>query len=264
VKFQYTAYNENDKRFLDDIDQMPAEDLAVMASSLRKEQRYLTGLGGSRNLRAAQSAAEAAALFETMPRYTKFMPEDWGAPTAKADYYGKTDARNDVGHDFQRALWALENDMTKVAYVRVGALEWDSHQGNLPRQTTWNGHLAATLDKFLERLHTTKNAYGTLASQTNIVVGSECGRFPKVNAHAGKDHLPEVPHLFFGPNINPGAFGGTDREMLGLPIDLATGKPQKGGTQVTLEDLGTTMLATNGTRPDIYGYSGRVLRFLQS
>jgi len=263
VKFKYTAYQNEERRFLDDLELMRPDELAVMARVLRKEQRELAALGGTRNRNAAEAAGEAAALFEAMPRFTMFEPEDWSkdqpwGPLAKGTH--------DVGRDFQRALWALQNDVAKVVYIRVGALEWDTHQSNLERQTTWNTVLAASLDKFIERLHGQRNEHGTLAEQTTVVVGSEVGRFPKLNPHDGKDHLPEVPHLLFGANINTGAqgalYGATDRRMLGMPVDLATGRPSKGGALVTLDDLGTTLLTLNGMRPDLYGYSGRFLRFL--
>ena len=96
-----------------------------------------------------------------------------------------------------------------------------------------------------------------------MIIGSEIGRFPRLNAAHGKDHFPQTPHLFYGPGLATGAsYGGTGRDMASVPISLATGRPEKGGHLLRIDDIGTTLLALDGANPDLSGYTGEHLRFL--
>lgn len=70
--------------------------------------------------------------------------------------------------------------------------------------------------------------------------------------------------LFMGAGIPGGrAFGRTGRMMEALPIDLNTGRATgNGGSVVTLDDVGATLLRSVGVDPELYGNSGRHLPFL--
>src|SRR5687768_8729568 len=95
---------------------------------------------------------------------------------------------------------------------------------------------------------------------------SEVGRFPRLNTLLGKDHFPEAPAFFFVAGINSGAgttFGRTDKRMAAVPVSLKSGRDVSvGGTQLTLDDVGATMLRMAGLKPELYGYTGRLLEFV--
>jgi uncharacterized protein (DUF1501 family) len=124
--------------------------------------------------------------------------------------------------------------------------------------------LLPVVARFIEELAKRTNSHGALLDQVRIIVGSELGRFPKLNAERGKHHFPEVPMLFMGAGIPGGrAFGRTGRMMEALPMDLNTGRPTgNGGSPVTLDDVGATLLRSVGVDPELYGNSGRHLPFL--
>jgi uncharacterized protein (DUF1501 family) len=101
-----------------------------------------------------------------------------------------------------------------------------------------------------------------------VVVGSELGRFPVLNTNEGKDHWPETSFMIMGPGINTGggkgaSFGTTGTFMEGKKMNKTTGKPDEAGSHVRIDDVGTTLLGIAGFKPEVYGYQGERLRFLE-
>jgi uncharacterized protein (DUF1501 family) len=131
-----------------------------------------------------------------------------------------------------------------------------------------SGTFMPVFDRFLSEMTAVRNGFGTLASTTAILCGSELGRFPVLNADLGKDHFPEAPYLFLGPGINTGdgqgsVFGTTGKQMQALPVSPKTGRAVgTNGHLVTLDDVGATLLMLAGIEPERYGYDGRRLDFL--
>lgn len=249
----------SEKDLFGHLDELAPADLERMARVLRVQAAHLRGTAGPpEKLVTAGNIEQAAALFDYLPKTKPFVLEVWSQ-----DRLGQSFAES-----LQRVLWALENDVTGGALVVLGGSGWDSHFENEKRQARFSGQFAPQLARFLDRLDTLRNAHGTLAENTLMVVGSEIGRFPRLNDLAGKDHFPEAPYLLIGPGINTnqgqGAmFGGTGRQGEALPISLRTGKEAaSGGHRVTLDDLGTTLLRSAGFEPSAYGYSGQNLDFL--
>lgn len=238
------------------LEAMAPADAALLARALRQEAQ-------ASGLRPADrdSYRQVAALIERLPSTTKFAPSpDWVPKAAAKKFTPTADAA-------QRLLWALENDLVSGAFVIVTRNDWDSHYGNLQRQTTTSEAFAHVFDRFLDGLHARRNAHGSLAEQTTIVVSGELGRYPRINSDRGKDHLPEMPMLFMGAGIDAGGggnvIGQTGREMLAYPLDPATGK-LGGKRHLLLDDIGTTLLHLFGIEPTRYGYAGRVLEPLLS
>ena len=199
---------------------------------------------------------QAQAFFKRLSTSPRFSPKSWGkesGPVAKA------------AEDFQRTLWLLENDLTRSVFLKL-QFDWDSHYRNADKQTGANASLTFLLNHFLTALHERSNAHGTLASQTVLIVGSELGRFPVINGNLGKDHFPESQFMLFGPGINVGqAFAPTGRRMEGLKVSAKTGLvAEVDADHLLLDDLGTTLLHMAGVNPELYGYAGRRLRFLEA
>lgn len=233
---------------LDAIDGLSDEDIAILARVYAGHlERFPKWQASPEANRTREHVAQAAAFFERM-KTTPHFDNGKGAGLAE---------------DMQRTLWFLENDLARGVCVKI-FLDWDSHYRNADKQVQATGSFTAALDKFLEDLHSRKNAYGNLADQTVVVVGSELGRFPVINGNLGKDHFPESSYVFMGPNINVGhSFVPTGKRMEGLPVSAKTGKAGEAGAEhVVLDDLGTTMLHMAGMNPSLYGYRGRKLDFL--
>lgn len=244
---------------LETLDDLSDEDIAVLArvyaNHIKRVPKWQTSLEAERT---KEHLSQAAAFFERMKTTPRFKPESWTERKGKA---GR------VAEDLQRVLWFLENDLAKGVYVRI-YFGWDSHTRNTAHQAQASGSFMGSLDRFLTELHTRRNAHGTLAEQTVLVIGSELGRFPIINGNEGKDHFPECPYVFMGPTVNSGegkgiAFVETDKMMAGTPVSLTTGRPEAGGSLVHLDDIGTTLVHMAGMKPELYGYNGRRLKFLE-
>ncbi len=251
------AIDPNNRNLFDEIDATDVADLDRLAKIYRRDARKLRVSDASpARLKTAQNLDDCAALVERLPSIPRFELRQW-SPIPE---------RQNLARNLQRILWLFENDLTRCVYVRLGFAEWDSHYSNVFRQTEWNVHMATQLDQFLAELGQRRNAHGTLMSNTLVTLGSEIGRFPRINSDEGKDHFPEVPMMFFGNGIRGGnTFGHTGREMEAQPISIKTGRHvDTGGVSVVLDDVGTTLAHIAGIDPARHGYFGRRLTFLEA
>lgn len=254
------------------------EDLDRVAASLRRQADRLQSTGAPAAMVSAENLRQAASLLSRFPKLKPFEREDWlkDLDTSKPLLHGLT-AQDYSSFSFfldyncqslQRALWLLENDVTRSVYVKAAG-PWDSHFENLRSQASASSFLIG-VDRFLQELSRRKGQEGgTLLDETLVVICSEIGRFPGLNKFAGKDHFPEAPFLLFGAGIANGGgkgarFGKTNAVMEALPVSLDTGLHQPGGHQVVLDDVGATVLDLFGMKSEPYGYAGKVLRFLEA
>lgn len=235
------------------LDRTDPDDLTRLARALQAQAARLTSGGGEDPARRATAAhmEEAATLFQRVRE----------APAFRAEPFTSR-----PGMDFARALWAFEHDLARCVLLVAGQVEWDTHRDNLIQQRGMTLPLVDDLARFLGELQRRRNARGSLLDQTLVVVGSELGRFPRLNGEQGKDHFPEAPYLFIGAGVRAGGrgavYGATGRSLEALPVSLDTGAPATGGHHVTLDDVGTTLLRLFGVDPARNGYRGRELRFL--
>ncbi len=159
----------------------------------------------------------------------------------------------------------LENRLAPAVFVDPPPRDWDSHTKNLYNQTYGMEFFTAAFNLLMNELRTRHTADGVdLASQTAIVISSEIGRYPMLNAQQGKDHFPEMPFMFFGPGLRAGQYGETDRKMASVPISFKTGRAS-GVTQraPTIDDVGATVLRWLGIEDTkSRGYIGDSLDFL--
>ncbi len=235
---------------LDMLDALDDESISVLAKSYRKHLRAMPESGASeRQLRTREHLAQLAEFLERSSTLPRFQSENWGL-------------LRDTAADLQRALYLCEHDLARCVTVKI-QLDWDSHFRNAAKQEQANGVFAPLLARFIDELHRRRNAQGSLASQTLLVVGSELGRFPVINGNLGKDHFPETQLLLMGPGIRPGAYGQTAKRMQGRRIDVTSAAIDgPGGVHLELDDIGATILGLTGYTPSVYGYRGRRLGFL--
>ena len=72
-----------------------------------------------------------------------------------------------------------------------------------------------------------------IVDDTLVLVASEMGRTPRHNADGGKDHWPWTSAMLVGSNVAGGrAYGQTDDWLVPGLVDLDSGNPLEGGTDV--------------------------------
>lgn len=231
------------------------EHLEALAKALKRQAASLRRRGLSREGAATvDHLSQAAAFFDRIAEVPPF-----SATVHSNDYTSQA-----MSESLQRAVWLLEHDLTCGVVIDAGLLGWDTHINNDAIQTRMNTAFVEYFGAFLAELSRRKNAHGKLLDNTAMVIGSDMGRFPRLNDMLGKDHLPQTGVLFAGPWFHGGQnFGLTGKQMEALPISVTTGGAPKGtGHILMLDDVGATLLALADIDPQHYGYSGEVLEFL--
>lgn len=141
-------------------------------------------------------------------------------PNAMKDRYG----RNQAG---QRMLLARRLVEAGARFVTLSYGGWDHHQ----RITVQMKRLMPAFDKAYAALLTDLDERGLL-DETIVLVSSEFGRTPKINADAGRDHWAKVFSVAVaGGGINRGAVVGSSGATANEPEE----------TPLTPEDLATTL-----------------------
>lgn len=107
---------------------------------------------------------------------------------------------------------------------------WETYENHFTRQSTQFESLFSDL---LEIMDYSKSK--EILSSTVIIVMSERGRAPRINAKYGKESWPYTSLLLWGPGIKPASIGGqTDAALRGIPIDPLFGS-SAGANPVLLE-----------------------------
>ena len=113
--------------------------------------------------------------------------------------------------------------------------------------------LFVDLDAIMENLANTSGpAGGSLLDEVTVVVMSEMGRAPSLNAVGGKDHWTFTSAMLMGAGVRGGAVaGGYASGLVGAPTDLFSGAVHAEGTRLTSAHLGATLIAIAGLDPGI-------------
>lgn len=238
------------------LEQADPQDLVDAAKALRREAEPLRKPRASDIERVSgDNLVQAADLFDAMAKAPRFKPIDW--PLESEAYYKH-------GRDLQRALWMFENGLTRCVVLCICGQDFDTHLENDRDQRLLNDYLGGLLDLLFGELTRRIVDGKPMSQQTLVMVGSEIGRYPRLNSSRGKDHFPQASHLFFGSSVAAGTtYGATAANLVSMPISLSTGRPQKtGGHLLRVDDVGTTLLALDGADPERFGYSGERMEFL--
>ena len=135
-----------------------------------------------------------------------------------------------------------------------GSLVWDTHSDNDVRQTPLWDSMCAGLSQLMEGLARTPGVSAPrLLDETCVVVLSEMGRTPALNAANGKDHWPSTSALMLGAGITSGrVIGGHDETFGGRAIDPRTGALDAAGVVPTAQMLGASLLALGDVDPEAW------------
>lgn len=152
------------------------------------------------------------------------------------------------------ALDCLERGYARSVIMSHGGqfnVGWDTHS-DIESQTANYEVLFGDLMDLLEDLQLRSGTNGgSLADETTVVVISEMGRSPQLNATGGKDHWTFTSAMFIGAGVMGGrSIGGYDENLLGKPVDLATGDLSERGTTLSADHIGATILALADVEPE--------------
>ena len=156
------------------------------------------------------------------------------AEFSAANSSGKASGASDA---FALATKLILGDI--VTCVNLGVGGFDTHA----TQTTRLQPILTSTDKLVRTMVDKLRAAGKLDS-TLIVLYSDFGRTPKMNASNGRDHWPVGGALMVGGGISGGrAVGATDDDLRALSINLNSGAADTSGTQVSPIHLGGSVLS---------------------
>jgi hypothetical protein len=151
------------------------------------------------------------------------------------------------------ALECFEKGYSRCAMVAHEGLfnvGWDSHS-SLEVQSDHFELLFSDLMLIMNELDTRRGTGGApLSEEVVVVVVSEMGRGPVLNATNGKDHWTFTSMMMLGPGVKGGqVLGGYDADFVGLPVDTASGMPSESGTLLSSGNIGNTLLALADVDP---------------
>lgn len=152
------------------------------------------------------------------------------------------------------ALDCLERGYARSVIVSHGGqfnVGWDTHS-NAETQTANFEVLFSDLLLLMADLEARSGTNGgSLMDETTLVVFSEMGRSPTINANGGKDHWTFTSAMFIGAGVAGGrSIGGFDDSLLGKTIDLQTGDLDENGTLLSSDHIGATILALADVEPE--------------
>lgn len=137
---------------------------------------------------------------------------------------------------FALALKMLRNNL--VSCVNLGFGGFDTHANQEASMQPNVEEFDFLLSSFVTQLQMLGQLDNTL-----IVVYSDFGRTPKVNARNGRDHWPFGGALMIGGGIDGGRFvGATDDDLRGLNINASTGLVDSSGISLKPGHLGGSVL----------------------
>ncbi len=201
---------------------------------------------------AWQAEARSARQARVAERYGASLDkiEAIAAYSSSFETVGSGDARWGA---FETAVSSLAAGLSRCAVIEYDGLwsqTFDTHSNNALQSAHFE-----ELFQFLEDLvslldRTTGPSGGPLSDEVTIVVCSEMGRGPKLNSWLGKDHYTITSAMLVGGGVQGDrVVGEYDANLLGKPIDLATGELDDGGVALVAANFGATLLAAGDVDP---------------
>ena len=209
--------------------------------------RYLARRSEARVLTASEGLDHglASAYDEALSRATELQ-----------DYRYVMDftATSDLGSQAAVGVNALSLGLSRcvtMGHSGGGINGWDTHSQNDDQQAPLWENLFSGLNQLMALLHTTPGTSApTLAEETTVVVMSEMGRTPALNANLGKDHWPFTSVMLIGDGfIGDRVVGGFDAGWMGQSLDFGSAEVTDGGRLLTVEAVGATLLEHLGVDP---------------
>lgn len=203
--------------------------------------------------RAERKAEERGQFGHNEQRLRDFVDAlDRGDALAATADFGDFGYTGDLGFQAQLATDALEQGLCHSVQIELSG--WDSHENNLDQialADAFFSGLRSLVDELIARPGL--EAGSRMIDDTVVLVVSEMGRTPKLNATGGKDHWPVTSAMLIGGGL-PGArvLGGTDDMLLPRNVDLDSGAPGDGGMQIQYGNFAAGVLEALGVDAATY------------
>ncbi len=171
------------------------------------------------------------------------------AATADFGDFGYT---GDLVFQAQLAATALEQGLSFAAQIQLGS--FDTHDQNL-QQIPLHDQLFMGLRALIDDLEARPGmtAGSKMIDDTVVLVVSEMGRTPKLNATGGKDHWPVTSAMVLGGGLPGGrVLGGTDDALYGHRVDLGSGAIDDQGVQIQYGNFASGLLEAVGVDTEAY------------
>jgi uncharacterized protein (DUF1501 family) len=198
------------------------EDAAVQALLARRAQALAGRTHG------ATDAARVADYIESLDRSARIRE------SAAGGGFVSSEALFNATDDADKVIAALSEGFSQTALFSDPGF-WDTHGTNTLQSGLYED-LFAVLDGLMRKLQ----AAGLL-DRTLVVVMSEMGRTPVLNADNGKDHWPCTSALLLGGGVRSAVVEGTDGGLIQQGVDLHTGAPSDIGVPLFAPDLLATV-----------------------
>jgi len=209
--------------------------------------RYINRRAQARALSASagMDANLAAAFLEANRRATAL--QDY---RHVMDFTATTDLRTQASVGVNALSLGLSRCVT-MGHSGGGINGWDTHSENDDQQGPMWENLFGGLTQLMALLEDTPGTEAaTLAKETTVMVLSEMGRTPALNANLGKDHWPFTSVMLLGDGLSTDrVVGGFDDGWMGETIDFNSGGVSDSGRILSIESVGATVLAHMGLDP---------------
>lgn len=132
--------------------------------------------------------------------------------------------------------------------VQLESDGWDTHADNEQQSTLHEGFFAVIkglVDELTARPGS--SAGSKLIDETLVIVASELGRTPRLNAAMGKDHWPVTSMMVIGGGLKGGrVLGGSDDGLGARGVDLESGAVDDGQNNLFYSNLAAGILEAAG------------------
>lgn len=200
---------------------------------------------------AARPTARREALLEALERSGRLEDLQWDMSFASDGSFG---SQLDV------AVQALSRGVAQCVTVSP-PVSWDTHTDSDNQQSQLWELLFGGLNRAMGRLAALPSPVPGSGGQSRkliddvvIVVVSEMGRTPQLNADQGRDHWPWTSAMVIGSGITGGrVVGGYDNGYAGQGIDPASGDVDEGRSAPSPAALGATLLQLADLDPGVMG-----------
>lgn len=155
--------------------------------------------------------------------------------------------------ELNAAVELLQSGLSRCAIVADPGFRgerWD-HHSDLQRQAPSYDLLFQNVARVCDQLAMSPGTWGeSMLDEVTVVVFSEMGRFPRLNASFGKDHWMTTSMMLIGGGIQGGRVVGAYTEgMTGAAIDPGSGEPSSTGVVPEPGHIGATLLTLAGIDP---------------
>jgi len=158
---------------------------------------------------------------------------------AQTGFLSDIDLVQNIEEPWPHTVAALAEGFSQCVFIEDDGY-WDTHFQNAD-QVGLHNTLFGGLDTLMRGLEDEG-----LLDETVVLVLSEMGRTPVLNAGQGKDHWPFTSALVLGTDVRSGVVQGTDGDLRPTAVDLSTGRPGAGGRLLHTSDVLATVAELTG------------------